>query len=149
MICIWLGTCDISVKEGKFTKVRCWDNSVIDHILSQYHRAIEIVKQYPNTKVKFIDVPCFSVFSYNKFKGHTDPDSFKDQDKEICRQVEQLNSSIREINSSITERTLPFNSDIKRRRKDTNRRKGGLPSVRVSYTCRRRFSTYLDKTFNR
>lgn len=140
LIYIWLGTCDISVKEGKFTRVRCWDNSVIDHILYQYHRVIEIVNQYPNTKVKFIEVPCFSVFAYNKFKGHTDPDSFKDQDKEICRQVEQLNSSIREINSSITERTLPFNCDIKRRRKDTNRRKGGLPSIPVSYT----FAAYYD-----
>lgn len=133
LIHIWLGTCDISVKEGKFTRVRCWDTSVIDHILSQYHRVIGIVNQYPNTKVKFIEVPCFSVFAYNKCKGHTDPDSFKDEDKEIYRQVEQLNSSVREINSSITEITLPFNCDTKRRRKDTDRRKGGLPSVHVSY----------------
>lgn len=84
--------------------------------------------------------------------GHTDTDSFKDQDKEICRQVEQLSSSIKEINSSITEITLPFNCDLKRRRKDTNRRKGRLPSVRVSYKFAAHYdgySTYLDKTFNR
>lgn len=146
MIYIWLGTCtcDIFVKEGKFTRVRCWDNSIIDHIFSQYHRVIEIVKQYPNTKVKFIEVPCFSVFAYTKyntFKGHSDLDPFKDQDKEVCREVEQLNSSLREINSSTTERPLPFNCDWKKRRKDINRRKGGLNSVRVSY----KFAAYYDE----
>lgn len=70
--------------------------------------------------VTFIEVPCFYVFAYNKFKGHTYPDSFKDQDKEICRQVEQLNFSKREINWSITQRTLHFNYDIEGRCKDTN-----------------------------
>lgn len=144
LIYIWQGTCDISVKEGKFTRVRCFENSVIDHILSQYHRVIEIVNQYQNTKVKFIEVPCFSVFAYNKFKGHTDPDSFKDQDKEIFREVEQLNSSIREINSSITERTLPFNCDINRRRKDTNRRKDGIPSVRVLINLRHTMMAFMQ-----
>jgi hypothetical protein len=39
-------------------------------------------------------------------------------DIEICRQVEQLNCALREINSSINERTLPFNCDLKRRRKE-------------------------------
>lgn len=113
LIYIWLGTRYISVKGGTFKRVRCWVNSVIDHILSQYQRVTEIVKKYPNANVKFIEVPCFSVFAFNKFNGHTDQDSIKDQDKEICRQVKQLKSSIREIHSNITERTLPFNCDIK------------------------------------
>ena len=140
LIYVWLGTCDISVKEGKFTRVRAWDNTVVDNILSQYHRVVAISKQYPHIKVKFIEVPCFSISAYNKFKGHTDPDSFKVHDIEICRQVEQLNCALRDINSSINERTLPFNCDLKRRRKDTNKKKGSSPKVRVSY----KFAAYYD-----
>ena len=136
---IWTGTCDIFEKEGRFTRFRTWDNTVVDHIVSQYYRVITIVKQYPNTKVKFIEVPCFSIFAYNKFKGHTSPDSFKVHDTEICRQVEHLNSVIREINSGIKERTLPFNSDLKRRRKDTNKKTGSF-RIRTSY----KFAAYYD-----
>lgn len=139
LIYIWIGTCDISEKEDRFTRVRTWDNTVVDHIVSQYHRVITIVKQYPNTKVKFIEVPCFSIFAYNKFKGHTSPDSFKVHDTEICRQVEHLNSVIREINSGIKERTLPFNSNLNRRRKDTNKKTGSF-RIRTSY----KFAAYYD-----
>ena len=59
LIYIWIGTCDIFEKEGRFTRVRTWDNTVVDHIVSQYHRVITIVKQYPNTKVKFLKYPVF------------------------------------------------------------------------------------------
>ena len=51
-----------SEKKGKFTRVRTWDNAAGDHKMSQYHGVITIVTQYPNTKVKYITVPCFFFF---------------------------------------------------------------------------------------
>lgn len=140
LLYVWLGTCDISVKTGKFSSVRSWDNSAIELILSQYRRLVTILSQYPNSKAKFIEIPCFSVLAYNTSKGHTDPNQFKVHDTEICRQIEELNSAIRAINTSISQQTLPFNCDIKRRRKDINKRKGNTPRVRVSY----KFAAYYD-----
>ena len=55
------------------------------------------------------------------------------------RQVENLISVIREINSGIKERTLPFNSDLKRCRKDTNKKTGSF-WIRTSY----KFAAYYD-----
>lgn len=63
----------------------------------------------------------------------------------MARQVELLNTKIREINNSLGQNTLNFNQDIKRRRKDTGSRKNkvgisGIPGVRTSY----KYSVYYD-----
>lgn len=61
---VWLGTCDISVKAGHFTSVRSWDDTVfIEFILSQYRRLVNIVGHYPNCKVTFIELPCYSALN--------------------------------------------------------------------------------------
>lgn len=140
LIYIWLGTCDITRKEGKITQVRCWDNTIVDTITAQYRRAITIVSKFQDIKVKFIEIPCYSIVAYNRHKGHSNPDLFKNQDIEICRQVEALNANIRAINSEIGQSTLRFNKDITRRRKDTDNRKKKNNGVRISY----KFSVFYD-----
>ena len=60
------------MKKGRFTRVRTWDNTVVDHIVSQYHRVITIVKQYPNTQVKFNEVTLF-LFLFIKISKVTLP----------------------------------------------------------------------------
>jgi dsDNA-specific endonuclease/ATPase MutS2 len=56
------GTCDITVKEGKFIKLRHQDNKTIDLIVNQYRRAIKIVDKFPGDEIKCIDL----------FLAHTD-----------------------------------------------------------------------------
>ena len=56
-----MGTCGISERAGIFIRVRSWVYTVVDHIVSKYHRINTIGTQYPNTKVKFIEVPRFSI----------------------------------------------------------------------------------------
>jgi hypothetical protein len=43
VIYLWSGTCDITVKVGKFIKLRHQNNKTIDLIVNHYRRAISIV----------------------------------------------------------------------------------------------------------
>ena len=140
LIYIWLGTCDITNTEGNITQVRCCNNTVVDTVTTQYRRIVNIVSRFNEIKVKFIEIPCYLIVAYNQHKGHKNPDIFKDQDIEICRQVELLNANIRSLNLEIGQSTVRFNKDITRRRKDTDKRKKTNNGIRSSY----KFSVLYD-----
>jgi hypothetical protein len=54
VIYLWSGTWDITVKEGKFIKLRQRDNKTIDLIVNQYRRAISTVGKFPGAEIKYI-----------------------------------------------------------------------------------------------
>ena len=122
LVYVWLGTNDITKKEGRYAVLRTRDNSAVDHIVQQFRRAISIVSDFPGFRIKFIETPPYSVTKYNAHRGHPESFIFNDQDIEICKQVSTLNSQIGEINRNyLQQNTLHFCQDILRRRKDKNR----------------------------
>lgn len=116
---LWAGTCDLSVKRGKYIHLRSSDNSSVNNICLQYNRAVEIVHDY-NQTIKLIDIPTFSLQLWNKVKCHPDPLSFKHDDLLLDHQVLSLNSHIVEINTKLGQNTLRFSFDLVKRRKDVN-----------------------------
>lgn len=98
------------------------------------------VSRFDEIKVTLIEIPCYSMVAYNQHKGHKNPYIFKDQDIEICSQVELLNANIRSLSLETGQSTLRFNEDITRRRKDTDKRKKKNNGVRISY----KFSVLYD-----
>jgi hypothetical protein len=52
------GTCDLTIKERKFLKLKYKNNRAVDHIVDQYKRAIKIVNKYQNAEIKLIDCHC-------------------------------------------------------------------------------------------
>jgi len=133
LIYVWLGTNDISKKVGKYTEVRVWDDSIVNHIISEFRRAIVIVQKHSNCSIKFIECPPYSISNYNARWGHPKPSDFRNDDLEVARQVDLLNIGIASLNQSLGQNTLHFSNDILRRRKDKER-------VRVSY----KYSVYYD-----
>lgn len=65
LIYFWCGTCDISVKSRKLIDLRAWDDSTIEKVIKEYRRAIDIVQATQNCKIKFIEIPVYSVARYN------------------------------------------------------------------------------------
>ena len=43
IIYLWAGTCDLTIKERKFLKLKYKNNRAVDDIVDQYKRAIKIV----------------------------------------------------------------------------------------------------------
>lgn len=103
------------------------------------------MSRFDEIKVTFIEIPCYSIVAYNQHKGRKNPYIFKDQDIEICSQVELLNANIRSLNLETGQSTLRFNEDIPRRRKDTDKREKKSNGVRISY----KFSVLYDGVHSR
>ncbi|CAC5393843.1 unnamed protein product [Mytilus coruscus] len=84
----WSGTCDFTIKQGKFIKLRHnQEHNTVNSILTEYKRAVTIVEKYPNVEIKFVDCPILSIVNYNKHKGHTNPATFKVEDFLVTRQI--------------------------------------------------------------
>jgi hypothetical protein len=48
LLYIWAGTCDLTIKERKFLKLKYKNNRAVDHIVDQYKRAIKLVVDFPD-----------------------------------------------------------------------------------------------------
>jgi hypothetical protein len=120
IIYLWAGTCDLTIKERKFLKLKYKNNRAVDHI-DQYKRAIKIVNKYQNAEIKLIDCPLLSIRHWNKNKGHPKPETIKVDDFIITRQIQELNYKIWEINDQLNKTSVKISKYYFRGRK----RKGG------------------------
>ncbi|CAC5372114.1 unnamed protein product [Mytilus coruscus] len=127
----WSGTCDFTIKQGKFIKLRHnQEHKTVNSILTEYKRAITIVEKYPNTEIKFVDCPILSIVNYNKHKGHTNPATFKVEDFLVTRQIQNLNTKISELNQGLRKNTVKTSKYFFRARKV--KRGGYRKSVNIS-----------------
>ena len=118
LIYFWGGTCDITEKPDKYIYLREQDdNTAISDILAQLHRATNIVQQYTGAQIKFVGIPTISIIAWNKSKGKTNTDSLRDQEDQVGRQVDLLNSEIASLNESISQNSLLLNKALTRSRK--------------------------------
>jgi len=130
IIYLWTGTCDLTVKSGKYIKLRHHSNKSVDTIIDQYNRAIKLVEKFEGAEIKIVDCPILSIVNWNKNKKHNNPAKFRVDDFQVTRQIKLLNSKISEINRSLTKNTKKTSQYYFRGRKV---KRGGIrKSVRVS-----------------
>lgn len=134
IIYLWAGTCDLTIKEGKFIKLRQSGNKSVDKILDQFQRAINIVENYPSAEIKLIDCPILSIVKYNTSKGHQKPQSFRVDDFRVTEQVSQLNARITDLNNSLGKNTINISKYFFRNRKLKNG--GKRKSIKISINNR-------------
>ena len=127
---MWSGTCDLTIKKGKFIELRHSGKKTVDQIVEQFHRAINIVEKYPTAEIKFIDCPILSIVKYNTYKRHNKPEIFKVDDFSVTRQVIQLNARITHLNNSLFKNTINISKYFFRGRKV--KRGGTRKSVKIS-----------------
>ena len=125
IIYFWSGTCDITIKKGKYIYLRSENSKIVQHITEEYYRAIDIVKNYGfKVVLKFVECPTLSIYRCNFVKGKSNYNRYIKQDKTATKQIEQLNSRIREINSNILNaNTLAVSKYLVKRRKKRGKKK--------------------------
>jgi hypothetical protein len=90
-----------------------WGNHTIDTVIKGYNEIVEIVKKkYPNCKVTILELPVYSISTYNKVS-----DTFENQNTELSKQIFEINQNIRAINRSLHASSPEFSSDLYKKSK--------------------------------
>ncbi|CAC5370325.1 unnamed protein product [Mytilus coruscus] len=114
---VWLGTCNLTQKDGRYISLRSTDNSTVDKCVEYIQKIINLKKEHPSCKITILEIPIYSISKYNKSLRHPSPEQFESQDKQLEEQVHTLNSYIRNINSALGVYSLQFSTDIQNHRK--------------------------------
>ena len=115
---IWLGTCNLTKKEGKFIQLRARDNSAVSELIDTYKQIRAFVSGFPTVKLAYLELPYYSIFHWNASRHHDNPGTFKHDDFVLNEQIDRVNSFIRESNLLLRKHSPQFNCDIQNCRKD-------------------------------
>jgi hypothetical protein len=66
-------------------------NDAIAVITNLFKQFTDLVNQYPNCKLTFVEVPHHSVVRWNITRGHCQPEVFVTQDNTPHEQIETIN----------------------------------------------------------
>lgn len=113
---IWFGTCDLTVKKGKYIFL----SENLELSVSKLKGNLLEIKKFcaeKNTKVIFLEVPYFSIEVWNRNKGHKTPSSFHADDMRLSITVDSINHDITTLNQELGVISPRFNEDLRRSRK--------------------------------
>jgi len=110
---IWLATCDLTSYNSPYIYLACENSDGTRHIVDTYHQIIETVNHYPHCSVTFLETPVYSIYEHNKYKGQTDSE-FKKLDNKLLSQINELNQLTREINNGLNNTSPVFSTDLSR-----------------------------------
>lgn len=110
---IWIGTCDLTTKRGKFIQLaQSTDIQCENYIHSQVDRIVTFVKSHPSVRLIFLEIPPYSIKVWNSYKGHHSPESFEEQDKILEGRINLLNNYIKEVDAQSDVKSLNFKADL-------------------------------------
>ena len=128
---LWLGTCDLTVKQGKYISLRSKDNLTAYELINTFKDIYKFIKDFPTVELSFLELPPYSIYEYNKVHGN-DNQEFREDDKLLAGQIDIVNSFVRETNILLRKSSPKFSLDLENCKKSHNK-----PSA-YSY----RFSTF-------
>ena len=131
---IWLGTCDLTEKSGKFIQLRSENNDRVKHVCDTYKEIYKFIANFPTIKLVFLELPYFSVYLWNLYKEHPEPEQFRAHNKLLETQIRAVNSFVKETNLLLRGHSPYFGLDLEKVRKQR-----GKPPV-YSYN----YGLYLD-----
>lgn len=73
----------------------------IETILEYIQKIIDLIKEHPGCKVTILEIPVYSIVSWNKHSGHKNPEKFTEQDSQLENQIYKLNGQIRQLNMQL------------------------------------------------
>jgi predicted RNA-binding protein with RPS1 domain len=113
---IWLGTCNLTTKKDKFISLASHDSTTVTLINDYIRKINDLVLSSAECKVTVLELPEYSIVSYNKKAGHNKPQNFTNEDAQLHQQIYQLNGEIRQINQTLQTQSPEFTSDLKTKR---------------------------------
>lgn len=120
---IFLGTCDLSVKDSDgiihlLPKLAKIEEKLISKFRNFAHYAR--IKGFP---VTFLEIPAICMQEWNRQHGHENPESFAEDDKDLNSVIEKLNKNIRRLNRENGKLSPNFNSALLKTRKNKSKKK--------------------------
>jgi len=115
LLYIWVGTCNLTRKNGDFIELKPRDNLAVHELTKTIYA---FVSDFPTVKLSFLELPYYSIFHWNAYKKHPTPGEFKNDDFLLMDQIGQINSFIRETNILLRKYSPKFNCDLQNCRKD-------------------------------
>ena len=88
---IFVGTCDLTIKDGRYISLKSQDSSNVSERCSSFQELNDFVCSLENVTPTFLELPHYSIYWWNKFKGHSAPVEFIDSDKTLKTQIELVN----------------------------------------------------------
>lgn len=119
LLYVWLGTCDLTTKNGKFISLKSRDNSNVNQLTQIFKEIHAFISDFPTVKLAFLELPYYSIFHWNAYKNHANPRPFKNDDHLLIEQIDAVNSFIRETNMLLRKYSPKFNCDIQNCRKSS------------------------------
>jgi hypothetical protein len=57
-----------------------WMGMSIETILEYIQKIIDLIKEHPGCKVTILEIPAYTIVSWNKHSGHKNSEKFTEQD---------------------------------------------------------------------
>ena len=119
---IWLGTCDLTMRKGKYIALRHQtEYEAVRYLQYQIDRYRRLVSNFPSVRLVFLEIPPYSIHSWNLVKGHTNPEKFHLCDKSLYNRICMVNDYIRAVNGNVA--TPKFMLDVERSHKKHNKKR--------------------------
>lgn len=119
-IYLWLGTCDLTHKNGKYISLNESHHRDSAHIIRRF-RELSILARQKQFKIVFLEIPYYSIKEWNRSKGHKNPDIFQEQDHSLQLALTVVNEEIVKLNEQNRTSAPKFNLDLLRNRKNKKR----------------------------
>jgi hypothetical protein len=136
---IWIGTCGLTRKNKQYISLANHNNSSLNTIKENVEEIAKILQSYPAYTLTFLEIPVYSIYELNKYKGHKEQNQFKEQDEQLISQVRALNDYNRKLNIRFQKTSPNFSQDIYHKKSSNSKNKHQL--LRDSYN----FTLYRDE----
>ena len=131
---VFLGTCDLSVKDADDILHPLPKSAKIAEKLLNKFRSLSHYALRKGIPVTILEIPAICLQEWNKQHGHENPKSFANDDISINLTIESLNKNIRKLNRENGKCSPNFNSALLKTRKNKSKIKKYRPT----------FSLYKD-----
>jgi hypothetical protein len=78
----------------------------------KYREIANIIANYPGSKVTFLEVPVYSIVTYNSTRDHLDSQKFTTQDTDLLETIHELNPRGQELNKELGNISPSFNRSL-------------------------------------
>lgn len=141
---VWVGTCNLTKREGDFIYHRSRDNSAVNKLISDLKNIYHFVKQFGNqVKLVFSQLPVYSIHEFNAYQGYQEENSFEEDDYILKEQIDAVNFYIHDTNRFLHAISPKFSEDLQKPRR---RKTSTTISYNINYSLLQafRFKAFRD-----
>lgn len=133
---IWIGTCDLTIKTGKYIDVSSHDSSSAYKLIEKLKQIYLFVRHFKESvRLTFLQIPVYSIYEWNSKYGR-DWDNYQAKDVILHKNISIVNNYISDLNRILNVAVSPqFSEDLQKSKKKN-------PSSKIKYSYA--FDMYTD-----